>query len=483
MRLNLATVVRATEATVHRVQDGAVRRGELSPGDLQSALTEVTVDSRTVVEDGLFVALPGERVDGHDFVAAALAAGARACLVQHLPENAVASAPDDQPRYLLEVPDPLAALQQLAASWRRASDVEMVGVTGSIGKTTTKEILASVLGAMQPVLKSEANLNTEIGLPLMLLRLRPEHRVAVLEMGMYLPGDIRVLARLARPRIGIVTNVAPIHLERAGSIERIARGKSELVAELPAQGLAVLNGDNEWTRAMAVTSGIARAVLVGFASDCDYRAENVKTRGLEGISFTIRAEGKTVPVQTSVPGRHTIHAFLAAAATARELGISWTDITGAIAQARLDVRQRIVQRDGLLIIDDSYNAAPMSVSAALELLRESPGIKIAVLGDMLELGPGEEAAHRLVGAGAAAAADWLVARGARSAWIAEAARESGMRAERIRCVADNDAAVQATRAIMETTDGAKWSVLVKGSRGMRMEEVVVGLESLMCPSN
>lgn len=473
MRFDLAFVLRATGATACRLEAGTLRQGALSPADLIRPVSEVTIDSRSVAPDSLFVALPGERVDGHDFVPQALTAGALACLVTRLPE--AVTLPD--PRYLLDVPDTLTALQRLASCRRQESDAEVVGITGSIGKTTTKEILSAILATEFPVLKSDANLNTEIGLPLMLLRLRPEHRVAVLEMGMYVPGDIGLLARVARPRIGVVTNVAPIHLERAGSIERIARGKSELVTELPADGLAVLNGDNVWTRAMASTSGLARSVLFGLSDDCEYRALEVRARGLEGVSFTLEAEGRRLLMRTSVPGTHTVSAYLAAIAVARELGMSWGQISDAVEAVRLDTRQRIIKKDDVVIIDDSYNAAPMSVNAALELLRESPGSKIAVLGDMLELGPEEEAAHRAVGQRAAGIADWLVARGPRSNWIADEAARRGMLPERVRHVPDNASAVAVVGEIVREPSAQGWAILVKGSRGMRMEEVVSSLES------
>jgi UDP-N-acetylmuramoyl-tripeptide--D-alanyl-D-alanine ligase len=428
----------------------------------------VSIDSRRVSNGDLFVALSGERVDGHDFVYPALEAGACAALISRVPAHPPTAAQGN--RYLLIVEDPLAAFQRLASAWRAGHAAGVIGVTGSIGKTTTKEILAQVLSARGPVLKSAANLNTEIGLPLTLMGLAPDHWAAVLEMGMYAPGDVAVLASIARPDVGIVTNVAPIHLERMGSIERIARAKSELVASLAPDGLAVLNGDDPWTRAMAVSSGVAPSVLVGLGADCDLRATDITTAGLEGLSFTIISEERHFRFRSPIPGSHVIHALLSAIAVARHLDMSWGEIQDAVETARLDERQRIIRTSQSLIIDDSYNAAPMSVRAALDLLREAPGTKIAVLGDMLELGPQEEAAHREVGRCAAEAADWLVARGARSSWIADEATRSGMPAEHVLRVPGNAEAAQTVREIMETN--APVAVLVKGSRGMRMEEVV-----------
>lgn len=494
MNLDLATILGATGAQVFRpADDGGILRDQLSPADLERPFSGVSLDSREIARDGLFVALGGEHVNGHDFVPAALAGGAGGALVSRLPDEPM---PLAHRQYLLLVPDPLVALQELAHAWRRGHDVDVIGVTGSIGKTTTKEIVAAVLSAQMPVLKTHANLNTEIGLPLTLLGIGPEHRAAVLEMGMYAPGDIALLTKIAKPRIGIVTTVEPIHLERVGSIERIARAKSELVAGLPVNGLAVLNADNPWTRAMAITSGIARPVMVGLSAHSDYRAVDVAARGLDGITFTVLAEGTRIPIRTRVPGMHTIQAFLAAIAVAREMGMEWPTIQGAAEAADLDVRQRIlrgsagqslnpagrsVSGNEMLLIDDSYNAAPMSVHAALELLAASPGTKIAVLGDMLELGRQEEESHRQIGARAAEVADWLVVRGPRSAWIAEAAQQRGLPGNRVISTDSNAAAVDAVRHIMTPDAGQParrvraWAILVKGSRGMAMEEIVQGL--------
>jgi UDP-N-acetylmuramoyl-tripeptide--D-alanyl-D-alanine ligase len=453
------------------VQPTDKRSGGLDVADLHATFTGAVIDSREATDGSLFVALPGERTDGHAHLGQALARGARGALVAYIPPDLPGAG--GMQRYLFQVDSPLAALQELARIQRRAHDARVVGITGSIGKTTTKEIVAQILSARGPVLKSAANLNTEIGLPLTLMDLGPEHWAAVLEMGMYAPGDIALLASIARPDVGIVTNVAPIHLERMGTIERIARAKSELVASLQANGLAVLNGDDAWTRSMAISSGIAQVVLVGYAGDCDYRVADVKATGLDGLSFSVSAEGRTTSFTTSIPGRHVVHALLSAIAVGRHFGMAWSHLQEAIAGAMLDERQRIIRRERALIIDDSYNAAPMSVCAALDLLREAPGTKIAVLGDMLELGPQEEEAHRSVGRRTAEVADWLVARGERSRWVAEEAGRSGMPGDRIRLAAGNTEAARLVREIMgaETGDGPV-AILIKGSRGMRMEDVV-----------
>lgn len=472
--LDLGRVVRGTRAHVLRlVPSGPPLPAGLSGSDLSVPVTDVGIDSRQVVAGSLFVALPGEQTDGHMYAGAALRQGALAVLVSHVPEDLPAPVGT---QYVLVVDSPLLALQRLAAAWMREIGPEVVGITGSIGKTTTREIVSAVLSAEYSVLQSAANLNSEIGLPLTVLRLRPEHRVAVLEMGMYGPGEISLLAEIAGPQIGLVTTVAPIHLERLGSIEAIARAKSELVAALPPDGLAVLNADNRWTRAMAVTSGVAPSVLCGFASDAEYRADEVSPRGLEGVRWTLVADGARHTIQTRVPGVHTLHAFLMAVAVGDRLGIRRSSLLAGMEAATLDARQRIARTaSGALLIDDSYNAAPMSMNAALELLRHSPGRHLAILGDMLELGPGEEEAHREVGRRAGEVADWVVTRGERASWIAATLCDLGM-ADRVREAASNGDAIHLARTIMATHPDSAWSILVKGSRGMHMEEVVAALE-------
>ncbi len=488
MTLKVASILNGTDVDVLAVEsDGSIVRRGLRLADLQAEIAAVRIDSRTVSRNDLFVALPGSRAHGNEYVASAFGSGARAALVPALPDSgflppAPAAAPGE-PRYVFVADDPLVALQQLATYWRRRNSARIVGITGSIGKTTTKELVAAVLSTAMPVLKNEANLNTEIGLPLTVLGLETAHRVAVLEMGMYERGDISTLCAIAEPDVGIVTNVSTNHLERMGTIEAIAREKSRLVASLPPGGVAILNADDRWTRAMALASGTAPAVLAGTHSDADFRAEDVQVHGLDGMSFVLCAEGMRASIRTQVPGSHTIHAFLFAAAVARWFDMAWQDVCDALQSVRVDARQRILREgDDLLIIDDSYNAAPMSMYAALALLQASPGTKVAVLGDMLELGPVEEAAHRDVGKQAAQVADWLVVRGERGAWLADAARAQGLPANRVIQTQSNAEAVQVVRGIVNGsrpagTARADWSILVKGSRGMRLEEVVAGLRA------
>lgn len=498
MTLDVATIIRGTGAHVIQLTaNGEQVHGGLSRSELTTPIADVTVDSRNVRPGGLFVALKGEHVDGHRFVEQALSQGAAGCVVQagsHATGDQVPVVLTGDPtKFLFVVDDPLVALQRLATSIRQRSRAAVIGITGSVGKTTTKEIVASILNRAMPVLWTEANLNTEIGLPLMLTRLQPTHTAAVLELGMHYVGDIKLLARIAQPNLGIVTNVAPVHLERMGTIERIAREKSELVAALPSDGLAVLNGDDRWTRAMAETSGPARAVLVGREETCDYRLDDVEMDGLQGLRFVIEAEGSRMQMRAPLAGSHLAPALGFAAAAARYLDMSWSEIRDAIAMVKLDIRQRIFTTPQGHIIDDSYNASPLSMKAALDVLRSAPGVRVAVLGDMLELGADEEAAHRDIGAYAVSTADWLVAVGPRGRWIADEAVQAGMPVENVLHVGTNMEAVYALQGCPAGTTCTPQSrasfllqrpetdpeesvrertVLVKGSRGMKMEEVV-----------
>jgi len=439
----------------------------------------VAIDSRAVAPGELFIALLGARADGARFVGDAYARGALAALATRAPDLTpdqraarVGVAGQDAPFAALVVPDALAALQQAAAGWRaRHTAVRVVGVTGSVGKTTTREAIAAVLGAVMPVLVSPRSYNNEIGLPLTLLGLRggPDgHSAAVLEMGMYVPGEIAALAAMARPEVGVVTMVAPVHLERTGSIEAIAAAKAELVRALPSYGVAVLNGDDARVRAMAGLTA-ARPVFYGLGESNEWRAVDVEDRGLDGLRFTLTHEDWSARIETSVVGRHFIHALLAAAATGAALGVSRDAIVAALHNARIDERQRFLRgRDNLLVIDDAWNASLPSMLAALDVLAAVPRRRVAVLGGMRELGAESEAAHRQVGRRVGAVARSLVAVGVEGALIAEEAVRAGLPREQVRLVASTAEAPAALRAALRPGD----VVLVKGSRALHLEDTV-----------
>ncbi|NOX62505.1 MAG: UDP-N-acetylmuramoyl-tripeptide--D-alanyl-D-alanine ligase [Chloroflexi bacterium] len=443
------------------------------------------IDSREVEPGDCFIALKGERTDGHRFIGQALEQGARAALASHPPSGLHAryldprrdSPPkaDDAPVIFL-VDDTLVALQRLAAFWRRRHHPTVIGVTGSVGKTSTKELLAAVLRQRHPTLWNKGNLNNEIGLPLSLLRLEPEHRFAVLEMGFYVEGEIRQLCHIAQPHVGIITNIGPIHLERAGSMEAIYRGKAELVQALPSQGRAILNWDDEWVRKMADISP-APVFRYGLTPEADLWADEIVSRGLEGVRFRFhhrQPNGAVEVLHVHLPllGRHSVHTALRAAAGGLVCGLAWEDIIRGLrdvnAQLRIEVAAGL---NGSTIIDDTYNASPPSTIAALNLLADMEGRRIAVLGDMLELGSYAETGHRLVGRRAADVVDALITVGSLSRWIREEAIAGGLRSERAFHANTAEEAIER----LEQEIGPGDFVLVKGSRALGMEAIVLAL--------
>lgn len=444
---------------------------------------DVVTDSQQAREESLFVALKGEREDGHDYIHDAIRRGAKGVILERMPEEcgwlielegeelplrlpAAISAP-----VCLKVTDSLLALQRMAASWRRKHPCEVIGVTGSLGKTTAKEVIWTVLSQRFSTLKSQANYNTEIGLPLTLLGLTQDHEKAILEMAMYDVGEIRLLAELSGPRIGVITNVGPIHLERLGSLERIAQAKGELVEALPSTGFAILNGDDPLVRPMARRTQ-AEVLYFGLTPQCHLWADNVESQGLRGLSFGLNFEGERIEVKTPLLGRESVQAALAAAAVGLAEGLSWGEIVagleGVSTQPRLIV---LTGREGPTIIDDTYNASPASTIAALDFLAELNGRKIAILGDMLELGSYEEEGHYLVGRRAAQGVAKLIVVGQRGRLIGQEALRYGMKGEDVFFAADNPGAMEYMVKILESGD----CILVKGSRGTRMEEIVAGL--------
>jgi len=455
--------------------------------EAQVDISTVVVDSRQATAGSLFVALQGEKQDGHDFISDALERGAIAVIAEERGKErvsrfgaAVQLIEASNPASLtsspllpvcIVVPNSLRALQQLAAFWRRRCSAKVVGVTGSVGKTVTKELIAAVLRQRFKTLKSPGNMNNEIGLPLTLLQLTPKHERAVVEMGMYAIGEIAHLARLAQPAIGVVTNVGPTHLERLGSLERIAQAKAELPQALPPDGVAVLNADDEYVRAMAGMTQ-ARVLTYGLSEKADVRASMIQSQGLEGVRFRLHYGDQMLHVTLPLLGRHSVHTGLAAAAVGIAEDMPWHDILTGLRNISAHLRLVAVPGpNGSTILDDTYNASPVSTIAALNLLEELNGRKIAVLGDMYELGSYEKEAHRLVGGRAAAVVDHLVAVGRLGRLIGEAALAAGMSPDRVSFAEDNARAIVIVNEMLQPAD----VVLVKGSRGMQMEEIVKAL--------
>ncbi len=439
----------------------------------------VVIDSRLAQPGSLFIALKGENTDGHLFVGEAFERGAVVALVEReLDFNChcldLRARPVRWPEARVEfplclvVPETLKALQEAAAFWRRQHMVRVIGVTGSVGKTTTKELIASVLSRRFRTLKSYGNYNNEIGLPLTLLHLGPEHERVVLEMGMYALGEIAQLAEIALPAVGVVTCVEPVHLERLGTIERIAQAKAELVEALPPDGVAVLNYDDERVRAMKDRTR-ARVFYYGLDPRADLWADEIQSEGLSGVRFRIHYGRETIHTRIPLLGRHSVHTALAAAAVGLLDGLSWGEITAGLKDTSAQVRLMAVRGvKDTTILDDTYNASPPSTLAALSVLGELPGRRIAVLGDMLELGPYEEEGHRKVGRKVVEVASILITVGPRARIIAQEALACGMSPDKVHSFESREEAVNLLMEILEPGD----VILVKGSRAMKMEEIV-----------
>jgi UDP-N-acetylmuramoyl-tripeptide--D-alanyl-D-alanine ligase len=349
----------------------------------------------------------------------------------------------------------------------------VIGITGSVGKTTTKEVVTKVLANRYRVQRSTGSYNNEIGLPLTLLELTDEDAYIVLEMGMYVRGDIRLLAEIARPHVGIVTNVEPVHLERAGSIENIALGKRELVESLPPapEGVAILNYDDRRVQAMAEHTR-ARIFFYGLSPEADLWADDVETQGLDGIRLRLHYAGEQLYVKVPLLGRHSAHTVLRATAAGLVEGLDWQEIVEGLHAPGPQLR--LVAVEGLqdsLILDDTYNSSPASALAALNLLRTLEGRKIAVLGDMLELGDYEEAGHLKVGCRTANIVAELITVGERARSIAQGAELCGLPRNRVHETPDCETAVAVLREILQPRD----VILVKGSRGMKMEQIVMAI--------
>jgi UDP-N-acetylmuramoyl-tripeptide--D-alanyl-D-alanine ligase len=453
-----------------------------------AVITEAAVDSRQVIPGSLFVAMPGERVDGHDFVGEAFKRGASFALTQRDMDASfrtldlrgglsAESRPDLTPPLCLRVDNSLAALQQIARFWRRKLNLRVVGITGSVGKSTTKEVIAQVLSERYRTLRSPGNLNNEIGLPLTILRLGPGYERAVLEMGFYVPGEISFLCDIALPQIGVVTNIGTVHAERAGSQENIFLGKSELVQSLPPapEGVAILNFDDPWVRKMEERTK-ARVFFYGLSSEADLWADDVNGLGLEGIRFRLHYKRETMHVRIPMLGRHSVETALRAAAVGLIEGLNWQEIIEGLRRGHTQLRLVAVRTEsGALILDDTYNASPESMLASLNLLGELEGKRrIAVLGDMLELGPYERQGHEMVGLRAGQVADILITLGPRAHLYAQAARRSGMRASQIFEWEENAPIIEWLQKNLSRDDVA----LIKGSHGLRMDLITAALEVL-----
>ena len=432
------------------------------------AFTGITTDSRAVKPGELFVALKGGNFDGHDYCAKAVELGAAGVVISHDIEPLPAWVA------VFRVEDTLLAYQQLAHAYRmRKQGLKVFAITGSNGKTSTKDLVAACLGAKYNVIKTQGNFNNEIGLPKTLLDIKADTDIAVVEMGMRGLGQIAELCRIAEPDCGLITNVGETHMELLGSMENIGKAKSEIVENLPADGFAILNGDNEYVvKAAAKTR--AKVVYFGLGENCDYRGSEIVTSGI-GTTFTCteKATGKQVQVRLQLIGEHNVYNALSAIAGAACYGVPMEDSAKALATARLTgSRQEIVYIGELTFINDAYNASPASMEAALKTLAEAKKAahgkarSIAVLADMLELGAISEDAHRRVGRWAVEyGVDYVLTYGQEAAYISDEVAKAGK--ETCHCATRQEAADK----LRELADAGD-IILLKGSNSMQVGKML-----------
>ena len=428
--------------------------GELRGAAAEEEITAITTDSRELTPGCLFAAIPGTRVDGHDFIPQAAAAGAACVLCNRFTETEIPQ---------LMVPDTQAALRQIAAAYRRGLEIPFVGVTGSVGKTTAKEMIWAVLSTRFNTLKTEKNHNNELGVPLTLFRLREEHETAVVEMGISGFGEMTRLTEMVRPDIAVFTLIGDAHLEFLGDRAGVLRAKGEIVSGMPENGVVIANGDDPLLRTHAFGR---RTVLFGTGENCDVRAVGVENDGLTGMKCVIKAGERCVPAVIPAFGRHMIYAALMGAAVGIELGLTDEEIRRGIAgYETVGSRGRIVKAGGMTILDDCYNANPTSARNSVDSLCALPGRHVAVLGDMLELGENGPALHRELGRYAAEKGAAVIACGPLSRELAEGAGEDTP------WYPDAEALISALPGLVGPGD----AVLVKASHAMGFEAVVRAL--------
>lgn len=431
----------------------------------------VSIDSRKIKEGELFVAIKGDRFDGHDFVPEVMKKGAWGAIVDKSILETQFGKIGGFPN-IIPVEDTLRALQEMSFLHRNKFTLPMVGITGSNGKTTTKEMVAGILKQKGPVLKNEGNLNNHIGVPLTLMQLEKDHRAAVVEMGMSALGEIDLLARLVQPDVGVITNIGPAHLEFLGSLDRVAEAKAELLGNIRANGVAVLNADDPYFKTLK-NKWSGRVLSFGIEQRADVQASDIR-QDKEFTDFTIEAEGLKVNVRLRAVGRHNIYNALAAAAAAIAVGMPLDAVKYGLDDfTPVAMRSELKVVKGRTVLADYYNANPGSVRAALEtLVTLRPGARsVAVLGDMLELGPSSPEEHRAIGRIAARlGVDVLITVGPLAKHLLEGAREAGMAKERLFAFAAGSHAKAAARLEKESKNGD--AVLIKGSRGMKMEKIL-----------
>ena len=441
-------------------------------GDVTSST--VVIDSRVVKDDSVFFAIKGERLDGHTFLAQALST-ARGAVISDLPQELPIG------KGTIRVDDTTVALQRLARSIRERYDFLLIGITGSARKTTTKEMIATLVSTEPRTWKSWGNFNNQIGAPLCLDNMPDDVQVVVSEMGMNHAGEIAEIAGLMRPNVGVYTNIAPVHNGFFGTIEKIAAAKRELLENLAPNGTVVINNDNE--HVVRISNDFeGRKVTYAIEHEADFRARDIRERGLLGTRFTLDAEGTSRELELLLPGRHNLDNLLAAIATARAIGISWKGIERGVAEVKPAYHRGVIVplKNGATVYDDTYNSNPYALARTLELMTQADvrGRRIAVIGDMLELGEQELQFHRDAGKGIPKSIDVVmaVARSAdtaRSQALLAGAREAGFADEALHHFPNAEAAGESLKTFLRDGD----LVLIKGSRGVGLDKAVAILES------
>ena len=441
------------------------RAAALCGGRLSCALAadpelgRVVIDSRAVQPGDLFVAYRGENADGHDYIAASFDKGAACCVAQRIPEG--------ETRPVILVPAVQPALEKLAAAYRETLRLPIVGITGSVGKTSAKEMIASVLAQRFSVLKTEGNLNNQIGVPMTLSRITPAHEAAVVEMGISGFGEMTELARMVRPQIAVFTVIGHAHLEFLHDLDGVFRAKTEMLAYLDEDAAVVVNGDDEKLRALQCRQ---RRVSVGLGEGCDLRAVDLRGAENGGTRCTLTGLGRCIPVEIPAFGRHMVYAALEGAAVGILLGLTDAEIAAGVAAFAPVGRRAAVTDTGLVtLVDDSYNANPDSVRCGIDSLRRLSGRHVCILGDMLELGENAAALHREVGRYAAEnGMDAVYTCGELGAEIARGAGEAGRPFESV------EALCASLPRLLRPGD----RVLVKASRGMHFERIAEAIKQL-----
>lgn len=426
---------------------------------------EIVIDSRKVRAGNLFAALPGEKVDGHAFVGKALDAGAAACLVKYVPEG--------ETRPCIVVDDVAKAMGQIAGAYRRKLSIPVIGITGSVGKTTMKEMIACVLETKYRVLKTEKNFNNDLGVPMTVSRIQPDHRAAVIEMGISHFGEMEQLAEIVRPDAGVFTVIGHSHLEALHDRRGVLQAKTEMIPYMPEDGTLFFNGDDDL---LARYKCELVTVTFGTGEHCDVRAENISINGTGGTACDIVWADRRFPVTIHAYGKHMVTAALGAAAVAMHFGMSDADIAAGIANYQpVGGRAAVIDTGVITLINDCYNANPDSMSAALESLSMLSGRKVAVLGDMYELGEHSAELHREVGRKAArCGVDALITCGELGTDIALGAEEVGT--VPVTHFSTREALLEGISASIQPGD----NVLVKASHGLHLETVVEHLETMKC---